>query len=111
MKYRPECPDCFGSKEHARSFCQQFFPWYNTEHDHSGLGLLTPGGRAHPTCPSGPRSPTHPGCRLRGTPGTFGPETSAAARAAHRGLDQPTSADFKMALSSHLSAGPKWVWT
>lgn len=42
LKYRPEFPDRFGSKEHARSFCQQFFPWYNTEHHHSGLGLLTP---------------------------------------------------------------------
>jgi putative transposase len=30
LKYRPEFPDRFGSKEHARSFCQQFFPWYNT---------------------------------------------------------------------------------
>jgi putative transposase len=42
LKYRPDFPDRFGSKEHARSFCQQFFPWYNTEHHHSGLGLLTP---------------------------------------------------------------------
>jgi len=42
LKYRPEFPDQFGSKQHARSFCQQFFPWYNTEHHHSGLGLLTP---------------------------------------------------------------------
>ena len=42
LKYRPEFPDRFGSKEHARGFCQQFFPWYNTEHHHSGLGLLTP---------------------------------------------------------------------
>lgn len=42
LKYRPEFPDRFGSKQHARSFCQQFFPWYNTEHHHSGLGLLTP---------------------------------------------------------------------
>src|ERR1039457_5785470 len=42
LKYRPGFPDRFGSKEHARSFCQQFFPWYNTEHHHSGLGLLTP---------------------------------------------------------------------
>jgi putative transposase len=42
LKYRPEFPDRFGSREHARSFCQQFFPWYNTEHHHSGLGLLTP---------------------------------------------------------------------
>ena len=42
LKYRPEFPDCFGSLQHARSFCQEFFPWYNTEHHHSGLGLLTP---------------------------------------------------------------------
>jgi putative transposase len=42
MKYRPEFPDRFGSIEDARSFCQIFFPWYNTEHYHSGLGLMTP---------------------------------------------------------------------
>ena len=42
MKYRPEFPERFGSIEHARAFSQTFFPWYNTEHYHSGLGLLTP---------------------------------------------------------------------
>lgn len=42
MKYRPEFPDRFGSTQDARAFCQEFFPWYNTEHHHSGLGLLTP---------------------------------------------------------------------
>ena len=42
MKYRPEFPERFGSIEDARTFCQTFFPWYNTEHYHSGLGLLTP---------------------------------------------------------------------
>ena len=42
LKYRPDFPDSFGSLQHARSFCQVFFPWYNTEHHHSGLGLLTP---------------------------------------------------------------------
>src|ERR1017187_953747 len=42
LKYRPEFPDRFGSLPHARSFCQEFFSWYNTEHHHSGLGLLTP---------------------------------------------------------------------
>jgi putative transposase len=42
LKYRPDFPDRFGSLQHARSFCQQFFPWYNSEHHHSGLGLLTP---------------------------------------------------------------------
>ena len=42
LKYRPEFPDRFGSIQDARGFCQVFFPWYNTEHHHSGIGLLTP---------------------------------------------------------------------
>jgi putative transposase len=42
LKYRPEFPDRFGSLQDARGFCQVFFPWYNTEHHHSGLGLMTP---------------------------------------------------------------------
>jgi putative transposase len=42
FKYRPEFPDRFGSLEHSRAHCTDFFPWYNTEHRHSGLGLHTP---------------------------------------------------------------------
>jgi len=42
FKYRPEFPDRFGCIQDARSFCQRFFSWYNTEHHHSGLGWLTP---------------------------------------------------------------------
>ena len=42
MKYRPDFPDRFGSIEHGRSHCADFFPWYNNEHRHGGLGLLTP---------------------------------------------------------------------
>jgi putative transposase len=42
MKYQPEFPDRFGFIQEARNFCRVFFPWYNTEHHHSGLGLLTP---------------------------------------------------------------------
>ena len=42
MKYRPEFPNRFGCIQDSRSFCQQFFPWYNQEHRHSGIGLLTP---------------------------------------------------------------------
>jgi len=42
LKYRPEFPERFGSIEDARAFCQQFFPWYNQEHRHSGIALLTP---------------------------------------------------------------------
>ena len=42
LKYRPEFPDRVGSIVDARGFCQRFFPWYNTAHHHSGIGLLTP---------------------------------------------------------------------
>lgn len=42
LKYRPEFPGRFGSIEDARSFSQGFFPWYNQEHRHTGISLLTP---------------------------------------------------------------------
>jgi putative transposase len=42
MKYRPEFPERFGSYQDAHRFCSEFFPWYNHEHHHSGLGYFTP---------------------------------------------------------------------
>jgi putative transposase len=42
LKYRPEFPDRFGCIQDSRAFCQGFFRWYNEEHRHSGLALLTP---------------------------------------------------------------------
>jgi putative transposase len=42
LKYRPDFPARFGAIQDARAHCQVFFPWYNTEHHHTGLGLLTP---------------------------------------------------------------------
>ncbi len=42
LKYRPDFPARFGSFEDAEAFCQRFFPWYNTEHRHVALGLMTP---------------------------------------------------------------------
>jgi len=42
LKYRPGFPDRFGSIEDARGFCRAFFEWYNHQHHHSGLGLMTP---------------------------------------------------------------------
>ena len=42
LKYRPEFPERFVSYEHARGTCAEFFPWYNHQHHHSGLGYLTP---------------------------------------------------------------------
>ena len=42
LKYRPDFPDRFGCIQDARNFGQSFFSWYNKEHRHSGIGLLTP---------------------------------------------------------------------
>lgn len=42
LKYMPDFPERHGSIEDARAYCQDFFPWYNQEHHHSGIALLTP---------------------------------------------------------------------
>ena len=42
MKYRPDFPERFGCIQDARAHCRAFFHWYNHEHRHSGLGLMTP---------------------------------------------------------------------
>jgi putative transposase len=42
LKYRPDYPVRFGGLADARNWCQQLFHWYNDEHHHSGLKLLTP---------------------------------------------------------------------
>jgi putative transposase len=42
MKYRPDYPDRFGGLVEARIWAHTFFPWYNDEHRHSGIGYLTP---------------------------------------------------------------------
>lgn len=42
MKYRPDYPDRFSSMDEARRWARAFFTWYNQQHDHSGLNLMTP---------------------------------------------------------------------
>jgi len=42
LKYRPDFPARFGDIEAARTWARAFFRWYNEEHYHSGLNLLTP---------------------------------------------------------------------
>jgi putative transposase len=42
LKYRPGFPARFDSIEHARAFCRDFFDYYNHQHRHSGIGLMTP---------------------------------------------------------------------
>jgi putative transposase len=47
LKYRPTFPERFGSIQDTRAYCHVFFPWYNAEHHHAGLGLLTPADVHH----------------------------------------------------------------
>jgi putative transposase len=42
MKYRPDYPDRFASMDDARTWARRFFAWYNYDHYHSGLNLMTP---------------------------------------------------------------------
>ena len=42
MKYRPGCPDRFGFQDHARAWARDLIHWYNHEHHHIGLALMTP---------------------------------------------------------------------
>jgi putative transposase len=91
LKYRPAFPDRFGSIQDARAHCQVFFPWYNTEHRHRSLGLLTPadvqswpGRAAH--CRAGDRA----GRGLRGAPGAFPRRAPPAASVSSGSVDQST---------------------
>jgi putative transposase len=42
MKYRPDYPDRFANIEQARAWAIPFFVWYNNDHRHTSLGLMTP---------------------------------------------------------------------
>jgi putative transposase len=42
MKYRPDYPERFGSLQDAQAWARSFFAWYNNEHRHTGLALMTP---------------------------------------------------------------------
>jgi putative transposase len=47
LKYRPNFPERFENIQQARAFCREFFGWYNEEHRHTGIGLLTPSDVHH----------------------------------------------------------------
>jgi putative transposase len=42
LKYSPSYPDRFASLAETQAWVTTFIDWYNTEHRHSGLGLLSP---------------------------------------------------------------------
>lgn len=42
LKYRPEMPERFSSIHEGRSLFRSLLGWYNQEHRHSGIAMLTP---------------------------------------------------------------------
>lgn len=42
FKYQPDFPIRFASYDEALAYCSEFFAWYNNDHYHSGLNMLTP---------------------------------------------------------------------
>lgn len=42
LKYRPDYPCRFGCLADVRAWAKLFFSWYNQNHHHTGLALLTP---------------------------------------------------------------------
>jgi putative transposase len=99
LKYRPDFPDRFGGLEDTRAFCRVFFPWYNTEHRHSGIGLLTPHDLHHGLAPVRVHQRT---------------ATLTAAYAAHperfpRGLPKPPEVPTAAWINKPVSASSKRV--
>lgn len=52
VKYQPEFPATFANLAEARVFCRVFVDWYNTQHRHSSLALLTPADVHHGDAPA-----------------------------------------------------------
>jgi putative transposase len=52
LKYCPTFPERFTGLEHARAFTDRFFAYYNHQHRHSGLGLMTPADVHHGRAPA-----------------------------------------------------------
>ena len=42
LKYQGNFPGSFGCLPDARTWAKSFFDWYNLQHHHTGIGLLTP---------------------------------------------------------------------
>ena len=42
LKYHPSFPGRFEDQGQAKMFCRSFFRWYNAEHRHGGISMLTP---------------------------------------------------------------------
>ena len=104
LKYRPAFPARFGSVEAARAHCQAFFPWYNTQHRHAGLGLHTAADVHHGTAAAVRAQPrSRPGRRLPPAPRAVRLQAPHPARTTRDLLDQPAPER-----SRHSVTTPHW---
>ena len=86
LKYHPGFPGRFEDITAAIAFCRSFFPWYNTEHRHAGIAMLTPDDVHHHRAPdvlaSRPSTMLSPnsaaGARRRGCGATRRPSASVS---------------------------------
>ena len=94
LKYRPGASRSASARSRTPArFCHDFFPWYNTEHHHSGLGLLTPARRAlRPGRAARRRARRRARRGLRGPSRAVSRGPSGPGGDAHRGLDQSPQA-------------------
>ncbi|WP_371931381.1 integrase core domain-containing protein [Glutamicibacter sp. MNS18] len=42
MKYRPGYPKVFATLADAQAYLEEYVPWYNRQHKHSGIALFSP---------------------------------------------------------------------
>ena len=82
-------PGRFGSIEDARQHCQAFFPWYNEEHRHTGLGLHTPPMSTTAWLRQSRTSVPVYQRRLHRTPRTVRPQTAQTPADPRNLVDQP----------------------
>ena len=123
LKYDPAFPDRFGSIQHARQHCEQFYSYYNHEHRHSGIGLHTPAAVQHgtpdrsassgnaPSTPPGPYIPNGsaaavpvcPACRT----GHGSTNPTIATRSGHHPARDHVTSSTKLDKIKKL---PHWTW-
>jgi hypothetical protein len=102
LKYQPRFPKRFGRIEDAKTFCRSFFDWYNQDHRHAGIGLITP-DQVHYGQVDAVRAARQAilDQAFGDNPGRFVKKTARSARQADRNMDQPADAE-----TSRLNAAP-----
>jgi transposase InsO family protein len=104
LKYQPEFPKRFGCIEDARAFCRRFFTWYNQDHHHIGIGLMTP-DQVHYGQADVVHAARQDDTGIPGKPGAFRQPRAKTACETHCNLDQPSTTKTEPAHGRHRRSG------